>query len=119
MAGPVVKIVCGVKGCNRVLVTLRTTSGSGQSEQMFPPEGHPAWSDLHRVVFAEHCLRHGGVPGTLEGLNARRAERGLPPADINRLKHAIPWQDLRPAYERSRHTGRASYFPISPQSRTM
>lgn len=119
MAEPVVKIVCGAKGCNRVLATLSTTPGRGQSAQTFPPEGDPEWSDSHRVVWADHCSRHGGVPGTLDELNERRAELGLPPADVNRLMHAIPWRELRPAYDESRHTGRASYFPVSPQSRTI
>ena len=104
-----VRIVCAVKGCNRTLKTLDTP----------PDPGHEAWTDRHRGVWVESCLKHGGVPTTLDETRARRAERGMPDVDRSKLLHFVPWADLREDFERSSATHRTVTRGIEPLQRRL
>lgn len=110
--GAEVRVRCAVKGCNRTLATI-----GGEDAQRFPEEGAPEWDEPGRVAWVPSCLKHGGIPTTLDEVNAQRAERGVEPVDPARLMHAIPWADLRAAWRESTRRGRAADYFLAPKSR--
>lgn len=99
-----VKIVCGARGCNRVLKVV----------DRFPAD-EAVWIDVDRGVHVESCLRHGGIPHTISDADARRADRGLPAVDRSRLIHWVPWANLRLAYRSAAASPRrVATFPLLP-----
>jgi hypothetical protein len=106
---PQVIIRCGVKGCWAVIDRI----------EMFPAEGHPAWTDPTYFLRFQSCLKHGGIPETIQDADRERAAKGLPPVDRSRLMHTIYWRELLRPYRESRAKRRAVDFKVMPLGRSL
>ena len=112
MTIPTVLIVCGAKGCGRVLATL--DADSGRVGRYLPPEDDQVWTSPTSGIWVESCHRHGGIAGTIQDVDAIRAAKGLPPIDRSRLMHYVRWSEMRTARDESATRGRPSRIRVKP-----